>query len=300
MSRRTLAIIFIIDLVVIAVAFWVFFGDRFSGSKSRPDPDVKLGPINPDIPPIAILAWNIESDGSDPSVIQSQLTELHADRRFNILALSEVPRDSQQMFGQFFGTSGESFLGTTGNNDRLVLAWDSNVFDVLECNELQEVDNFRMGDGGHRAPLTVRLRRKFDGLEFVVVNNHLARGKAEMRNNQASKLLEWARRQSAPIIAVGDYNFDLDFKSMKGNEAFSIMQRDGIFEWKQPKELIDTNWADSNKDGVDDYPNSMLDFVFVANAAKKLKLDVENIVRPNDFPDDETTSDHRPVRVVVR
>ncbi len=298
MSRRTLAIIFFLDFVVIAIALWVFFGDRFKGTNS--ERVVKLGPIDPEIPPIAILSWNIESDGSDPAVIMEQLKELQKSKTFSILALSEVPRDSQKMFGDFFGSYGKSLLGTTGNNDRLVLAWDSSIYEYVDSSELLEVDNFRMGEGGHRAPLSVRLKRKVDGIEFNVINNHLARGKAEMRNNQAEKLVEWARRQSTPLVAVGDYNMDLDFATLKGNEAFSIMQRDGIFEWKRPKELIDTNWADGNKDGEDDYPNSMLDFIFVAGAAKTWNFDVENIVRAGDFPDDEKTSDHRPVRAVIR
>ncbi len=295
MSRRTLAIVFFLDFVVIAIALWVFFGDRFTGVNSARV--VKLGPINPEIPPIAILSWNIESDGSDPAVIMEQLKELQKSKPFNILALSEVPRDSQKMFGEFFGSNGQSLLGTTGNNDRLVLAWDSSIYEYVDSSELLEVDNFRMGEGGHRAPLSVRLKRKVDGLSFIVMNNHLARGKAEMRNKQASKLVDWARTRS--VIAVGDYNMDLDFATLKGNEAFSIMQRDGIFEWKRPKELIDTNWADGNKDGADDYPNSMLDFIFVAGVAKTWNFDVENIVRAGDFPDDEKTSDHRPVLVVV-
>lgn len=296
MSRRTLAIIFFLDVVVVSIALWVFFGDRFTGSTSARV--VNLGPIIPDVPPIAIVSWNMESDGSDPAVIMAQLRELQKSKPFNILALSEVPRDSQKMFGEFFGSNGQSLLGTTGNNDRLILAWDSSVYEWTHKEELFEVDNVRMGDGGHRAPLFVRLTRKVDGLSFIVMNNHLARGKAEMRNKQAGKLVDWAR--SRPVIAVGDYNMDLDFGTLKGNEAFSIMQRDGIFEWKRPNELIDTNWADGNKDGVDDYPDSMLDFVFVAGAAKTWDIQVENIVRAGDFPDDEKTSDHRPVRAVAR
>ena len=75
--------------------------------------------------------------------------------------------------------------------------------------------------------------------------------------------------------------------------------RDGIWKWVKPVEWIDTNWADRNDDGVDDYPGSMLDFVFVANGATEWKTTCRVIVREGDFPDDETTSDHRPVELVV-
>ena len=43
----------------------------------------------------------------------------------------------------------------------------------------------------------------------------------------------------------------------------------------------------------------MLDFAFVANGAKKFDCDCEIVVRANDFPDDETTSDHRATILAV-
>jgi hypothetical protein len=61
--------------------------------------------------------------------------------------------------------------------------------------------------------------------------------------------------------------------------------------------MIDTNWSDDN--GVDRYPDSMLDFNFVAGAAKDWKAECRVIVRDGDFPDDKKTSDHRPVQLVL-
>ena len=47
-----------------------------------------------------------------------------------------------------------------------------------------------------------------------------------MRCSQAEGLREWARTQTLPIIAVGDYNFDYDFRTGTGNEAFAaFLQR---------------------------------------------------------------------------
>ena len=59
--------------------------------------------------------------------------------------------------------------------------------------------------------------------------------------------------------------------------------------------MIDTQWSDDN--GKDRYPDSALDFVFVANGAKDFEIDCEVVVRPNDFPDNNATSDHRALRV---
>jgi hypothetical protein len=44
----------------------------------------------------------------------------------------------------------------------------------------------------------------------------------------------------------------------------------------------------------------MLDFAFVASAAKELECKCRVIVRDGDFPDDDATSDHRPVELIVQ
>ena len=62
--------------------------------------------------------------------------------------------------------------------------------------------------------------------------------------------------------------------------------------------MIDTNWSDNN--GVDRYPDSILDFSFVAGAAKDWKAECRVLVREGDFPDDKKTSDHRPVELVLK
>ncbi len=64
--------------------------------------------------------------------------------------------------------------------------------------------------------------------------------------------------------------------------------------------MVDTNWADRNSDGKDDYPDSMLDFSFAAGAAKQWELKSDIIVREGDFPDNEHTSDQRPIRTTVQ
>ena len=116
----------------------------------------------------------------------------------------------------------------------------------------------------------------------------------------AQKLVDWARDQNLPIIALGDYNFDYVFRTQQGNPAFYAFLRDNIWHWIEPQEMIDTNWFDPEPDGVDNYPGSMLDFTFVAGPAREWSTTSRVIVREGDFPDDESTSDHRPVEVVVR
>ena len=164
---------------------------------------------------------------------------------------------------------------------------------------MDEAGGVKLNDGRHRAPLYVRLKDRGNGQELIVILNHLARGDADFREQQATGLREWARTKSVPMIAIGDYNFGYEFKSKKGNAGFDAFLKDGVWKWIQPVELIDTNWSDDNGNGGDRYPDSMLDFNFVAGAAKDWKAECRVIVRDGDFPDDDKTSDHRPVELIL-
>lgn len=243
-----------------------------------------------------ILGWNVESDGSDPEIIFKQLEELKD--RFDIVCLSEVPRESMARLAKVFPDC-EAIYGSTGNNDRLCISYDPTRFELLRAEELKSFRNVDLAKPGQRSPLIGLFQERTSQKRFYVINNHLARGNAEYRTLQAKTLVEWAREQALPVIAVGDYNMDYDFHTGRGNDAFAAMLGDGIFKWVKPAELIDSNWADRDKDGVDDYPDSLLDFVFVSGPAKEWKVEAEVIVRAGDFPDDATTSDHRPVLTTV-
>ncbi|MFO1065247.1 MAG: hypothetical protein U0892_15385 [Pirellulales bacterium] len=131
------------------------------------------------------------------------------------------------------------------------------------------------------------------------MNHFRTRCAAELRKTQAQLLCEWGRAQSGACIAIGGYNFDYDFRTKKGNESFDAFMESGVWKWNKPRELIDNNWADRNRDGQDDYPDSILDYTFVNPAAESWKIESEVVVRAGDFPDDEKTSDHRPMRIVI-
>jgi hypothetical protein len=114
-------------------------------------------------------------------------------------------------------------------------------------------------------------------------------------------LVAWARDQTLPVVALGDYNLDYVFDEKNGNEAFRLILKDNIWKWVQPTEWIDTNWFDNPErpDGKDDYPGSMLDFAFVAGPAKTWEMKCNILVQPDDFPDDEKRSDHRPFELLI-
>ena len=83
----------------------------------------------------------------------------------------------------------------------------------------------------------------------------------------------------------------------RGNDALPEMLRDNVWLWVKPTEWIDTQWSHNDNTGKDRYPNSMLDFAFVAGAAKDWKPEFRVIVRDGDFPDSYQTSDHRPIEL---
>ena len=179
----------------------------------------------------------------------------------------------------------------------MAILYDQTKFEEIKHFEIQEI-NFQRR---YRAPLVVHLKHKVAGVEFLVMNNHLARGKATVRQKQATQLVQWARTQLMPVVALGDYNFDYVFETKKGNTAFSNKLKDNVWQWIKPEEWIDTNWYDNPKapDGKDDYPGSMLDFAFASGPAKAWEKSCRVIVRDGDFPDDERTSDHRPFELII-
>ncbi len=250
-----------------------------------------------DIPSQAfhILAWNIEFGGSDVATIKAQLDDLAP---FDILALSEVPKKSASEFTKRWGE--DSFIvGEKGGEASLLIAWDKSKFEKVRVQELTRFADQDLAPGIQAAPLIAQLRRRRNNQEFLVVMNHLARGSDELRRRQAQLLVDWAKQQNLPVIAVGGYNFDYDIPTKKGNAAFDTFLSDGTWQWVDLKQQVDTNWADRNRDGKDDYPNSMLDFAFASGPAKHWKILSEILVRENDFPDNDKTSDQRPIRTTV-
>lgn len=243
---------------------------------------------------IAVLAWNIESGGNDPNVIARQLAAFND---YDLYCLSEVRARNFALYANALPTGFVSIISTMGGGDRLQILFNSNRFELLQQDELHEHREMKLNNGNHRSPLYARLRDRESNIEFIVMVNHLARRNSDLRVDQAIGMREWARDQSTPVVNVGDFNFDFDFHSQTGNDAFPEMIKDGVWQWIKPEAFIDTNWADPDGDGMDNYPDSMLDFAFVAGAAKNWNAQSRVVVRDGDFPDNEATSDHRPIEV---
>lgn len=263
-------------------------------------PVTKLDPKQPG--QIAMLSWNVESDGSTAESICGTLKELNRGDRYDIVALTEVLPENLSKFRVALGMHYKYAYSKSGRNDRMEILYNENRFEKIRHFELNELNY----SNRYRAPMVLHLQeRKTESrpnqIQFMVMVNHLVRGKAELRQKQASALVDWAREQKQPIFALGDYNFDYVFETAKGNPSFTNFMRDNIWRWVAPTEMVDTNWYDDPKspDGKDDYPGSMLDFAFVAGPAKDWNSICTVIVREGDFPDDENTSDHRPYELMT-
>jgi len=247
---------------------------------------------------ISILAWNIESPGSNPEVIAKQLDDLLP---FDVIALSEVPEDAAELFTKRWGQEA-SLVGTSGGASRLLVAWNPERLECLNKEELKTIDGKSFGPGNQIAPLVAHLKDRKSSFEFKILMNKLQRGSEQVRKTQALLLCDWGKQQTLPCIAVGGYNFDYDFPTKKGNASFDAFMETKIWRWIEPKDLIDNNWADNNRDGKDDYPDSLLDFAFVTQwdkAQNVASITAEVLKREGDFPDSDQTSDFRPMRTLI-
>lgn len=277
-----------------------------------------------------LLAWNVESNRpgqhqvSDARVIAGQLADLlrAPATRAEIVALSEVEPKTVWTYRAAVaeGLGGDvdfvtSASGGYADADSLMLVVDARRFRIDEVLELHRYAGIRAnfavdeesssehGSVRGRSPLVARLHDLADGRDFWVIVNHLARGENDLRTDQARVLRRWAADRTEPVIAAGDFNFDYQFATGTGNAAFDAMVEGDTWSWVKPDPLVDSNWSEDRKrlgPGVDSYPDSILDFVFVANGAKRWHGESDVIVRAGDFPDDDRTSDHRPLIATFR
>lgn len=277
-----------------------------------------------------LLAWNVESNRpgqppvSDVDVVADQLTALlqAPATRSQIVALSEVEPKTVERYRRAVaeGLAGEvdfatSASGGYADSDSLMLVVDARRFRIDEVIELHRyagikanftVDQASSSEYGSiraRSPLIARLHDVAAGRSFWLIVVHLARGEEDLRIDQARVLRRWAADHPEPIVAAGDFNFDYEFATARGNAAFDAMLDGDAWGWLKPDPLVDSNWSEDRQKGqpgVDSHPGSILDFVFVANGAKDWNGTSDVVVRAGDFPDDDQTSDHRPIVATFR
>ena len=244
-----------------------------------------------------LLTWNIESGGNSPQVIAEQLEEY---RNFDIITLIEVNDANQGVYEDIFNDSYTSVISESGAryNDHIMVIFNKDRLDLLESFELHKYQGVvitpNVKRGGKRSPLILRFIDSQSGIEFYYISVHFSRTNEAERKLQALILREWICDHDKPVLAAGDFNFDYTFtKDSPGNDAFGLFLYDDRIMWVMPEILADTNYSERN--GKETYPDSILDFIFAANAARNWDISSRIIVKQGDFPDTDDTSDHRPV-----
>ncbi len=239
---------------------------------------------------ITVVGWNTELNDAAIDVLAERIA---AFQDVDLWGLVEVNQPiAQTTLAQAAGVGENAtfatVLGTSGGGDRLLALYDTTRFTLLDSWEETAINT----TGNARAPLVLQLREKTTDREFLFMINHLYRSRDDERHKQAELLNAWAARQVLPVIAVGDYNFDWDIANgrQKHDAGYDLMTQNNHFQWVQPTALVTTQCS-----GWPCEFNSVLDFVFTAGTAQAWRAESAIVVAPGDFPDDATTSDHRPV-----
>ncbi len=246
-----------------------------------------------------VISWNVEVEGSDAEIIAQQLVELP---RSDIYLLQEVSTRSINRYAakmrETFGPEYKFFVSSFGGPHKLGIIVNQDRFKVRGFTELMSHGEYQLNNWRMRSPLAVELETD-SGIRFKVLTVHLARGNAKFRQEQANGLREWVAVQTEPIFLAGDCNFDFDIPTKQGNRAWANFFRGDAWTLAEPAEWIDTNWDDRDGDGKDNYPDSTLDFAAYHSSEIPMTADCQVVVREGDFPDNQRTSDHRPLSIEV-
>ena len=235
---------------------------------------------------LRVVGWNTESGDADPDVLADYIEDTQG---VALWGFSEVLSEWEAPFRRA-AEGGEqarfgSVLGTTGRADRLLVVYDTDRLEKVAHSELHEINYQRRV----RSPLVVHFRERTSGLDFLFMVNHLYRSRPERRVEQSRALRDWAARQTLPVIAVGDYNYDWHFErgDLEHDAGYDELVRGDALAWVRPVSLVPTHCSSYA---------SVLDFVFAGGAARNW-APVSHILEPQSgyCPDDRSKSDHRPV-----
>jgi len=251
-------------------------------------PPLFLGPELATAEPVTIVTWNTQLNDADIDVIAERIATAEDVDLWGLIAVNRL--DYQLLLEEAAevgeGVDFGSVMGHSGGEDRIVALYITARFDMITFWE-EDLNNLRSSTP---AALLLHLRDKATDVQFLLMVNHLAREQIGERQFQATLLNEWVARQVLPVIAVGDYNFDWNIADDTHDSGYDAIIAEERFQWVQPETLLTTQCS-----GWPCEFRRVHDFVFTAGAAQQWRAESVIVVRPDDFPDDERRSDHRPV-----
>lgn len=244
---------------------------------------------------LKIVTFNVESgNDTEPNIVAEDMQAIPG---VDLWGLSEV--ENQSAANKFLEAAGGSdfgsILGTSGRSDRLQIIYNKSKLNKLNSSSME-----LNGIGGDRKPLVGEFEVISDGTKFLFVVNHFNRGSARKRQKQAQNFRDWTERQTLPVVAVGDYNFDFDISAMDGNPAFEIFFEKPVFSWAR-QTCLSSNTCPSTGTQCNECFDSLLDFVFLSGNAKKWSNQSEIIFIGSPFCDSDPkgASDHYPVQALL-
>jgi len=241
-----------------------------------------------------VVGWNVDAGGADPHLTALRVVEIDD---VHLWGLCEVRDD--RWAGLLERAAGEDepgrfvrVLSPTRGSDRSLILYDGGQFSLIRRFELDWSDQpWHRPDMVLRPALVAQLRHHACGQQFFFMVNRLA---PKWAAEQAVAIEAWAARQDLPVLAVGTYYFQYGVGPhpvrCEGQSGLAAMADDGVFDWIRPNNAIPT--YDSDAETIED-------FIFLANAAGRWSGRSRIVTKLGDFPDDDTTSDHRPVRATI-
>jgi endonuclease/exonuclease/phosphatase family metal-dependent hydrolase len=253
---------------------------------TTPSTDPSATPPGTGTADLVVAGFNVESGGSDIDVVADEVVA--AMPGIALWGFVEVEDEAAADVLAHAAGELESFIGTTGWEDRMVLAWDPEVVDVSSVDEL---DWINIG-GTARAPVVGTVEHRATGTAFLFVVNHLWRTDNDARHEQAALLHDWVEEQALPVVMVGDYNFDWDVSSDGADYhdvGYDALTAGGVVEWVKIDPLEKTQCSS--------YYDSVLDFTFVSGDAQGWAGVADLPDLPADYctSDEGRRSDHKPV-----
>lgn len=268
---------------------------------------------------LVVISFNVESDAdTDPARIGKRIELIG---KAHLWGLSEVQNSADAALFQAAATAasgsavkcaptlnGQCGTSASGGSDRLAILYDSSTLKLRRTFELRdEIKEFceaevRRAEGrwpASRGVLVAEFEPSSGGRPFWFALVHLQRGAEVLRHCQARFLNGFARRNTIPTIAVGDWNFD--WSVTRGDQGdrdkgYDELTKDNIYRWVRPRTLVKTYCSDHD---------SVLDFVFLSASATRWQAKAEVMFPGDDYCRLDGTreapgeSDHRPVRSFV-
>jgi hypothetical protein len=202
--------------------------------------DSRLGYSDDRPPSSCAWTWNLNGGvqpgaGATLEATTALLTQLP---RCDLMVFTEVQpgwaNDIQQtLLGE--QPSLEFHLGSTGSNQRVMLAWDTRRYQAGSPNEVELVGT----DGRGRAPLLLPLWDRVTEMELLVTGVHLRAGDDGQLDRELEALTALLAGRQTNLLLMGDLNAGCRTRSGGGLDDCAISFR--LFVQDTPLFLVDTN-----------------------------------------------------------